>query len=89
VYRRSGFRAHEAHVYEARVTSGETRPSREVVEIAWFHEGRLPAAIFPWFRVALDDALAGRAEPVERREHQGLAAIVAGARIDLSSRWNG
>lgn len=89
VYERSGFRAHEAHVYECRVVRGVSRPSCETPEIAWFHEGRLPSAIFPWFRGPLDDALAGHAEPVARRERQGLAAIAAGARIDLRSRWSG
>ena len=88
-YRRTGFRAHEAHVYLARAVRGAARPSREVVEVAWFHEARLPAAIFPWFRAPLEDALAERAEAVERCERQGLRAIVAGARIDLHTRWHG
>lgn len=89
VYERSGFRAHEAHVYECRQTGGALRPSREAPEIAWFHEDRLPDGIFPWFRGPLGDALAGAAEPVHRAERQGLAAIAAGARIDLTSRWRG
>ena len=89
VYRRSGFRPHDAHVFECRVRGGATRPSRETPEIAWFHEGRLPDSIFPWFRGPLEDALAGSDEPVRRDEHQGVAAIVAGARIDLGSRWRG
>jgi len=89
IYERSGFRAHVAHVFECRVAGGATRTSRETPEIAWFHEGRLPEDIFPWFRVPLDDALAGHAAPVARRERQGLGAIAVGARIDLRSRWRG
>jgi ADP-ribose pyrophosphatase YjhB (NUDIX family) len=89
VYERSGFRAHEAHVFAGRVAGGAPRASRETPEVAWFDEERLPAAIFPWFRGPLEDALAERPEPVRRREHQGIAAIAAGARIDLRSRWRG
>lgn len=87
VYVRRGFRAHEAHVFECRVLRGALRPSPETPEIAWFHEGRLPDSIFPWFRVPLEDALAGRDAPVRREERQGVGAIVAGARIDLATRW--
>jgi 8-oxo-dGTP pyrophosphatase MutT (NUDIX family) len=89
VYERSGFRAHEAHVFLCRPTGGAPRPSRETPDVAWFDAARLPRAIFPWFKVALDDALAARDEPVHRRERQGLGAILAGARIDLGSRWRG
>jgi ADP-ribose pyrophosphatase YjhB (NUDIX family) len=88
VYERSGFRAHTARVYACRAVGGALRPSRETPDVAWFAEARLPDAILPWFRVALDDALAECAEPVHRRSHQGLGAILAGARIDLGMRWN-
>ena len=33
--------------------------------------------------------VAGGAEAIARREHQGVAAVVAGARIDLTTRWRG
>ena len=33
--------------------------------------------------------VAERAGPAHRREHQGLAAILPGARIDVGSRWSG
>jgi 8-oxo-dGTP pyrophosphatase MutT (NUDIX family) len=89
VYERSGFRSHTARVFECRPTGGSLCTSRETPRVAWFDPARLPDAIFPWFQVALDDALAERAEPVHRCEHQGFGAVVAGARIDLASRWNG
>jgi 8-oxo-dGTP diphosphatase len=88
-YLRSGFRAHEAHVFVCRPTGGSVRPSRETPRVAWFAPDALPQALFPWFRRPLEDALAARAEPVAREEHQGLAAIAAGARIDLATRWRG
>ena len=86
IYSRSGFRAHVAHVFECDVTGGSLRPSPETPELAWFDPAALPDAIFPWFRGPLEDALADRPAPVERAEHQGLRAILAGARIDLRMR---
>jgi 8-oxo-dGTP diphosphatase len=86
-YLRSGFRAHCARVFHCRVVGGALRPSREMPRLAWFDPAQLPRTIFPWFRVPLEDALCGGAEPVARREHQGLAAIWAGLRIDLRMRW--
>ena len=88
-YERRGFRAHVAHVFECRPTGGAIATSRETPSVAWFDSAALPDTIFPWFRTPLDDALAGHAEPVARREHQGLGAIAAGARIDLQMRWRG
>lgn len=85
-YVRTGFRAHVAHVFECQVAGGRLRPSPETPELAWFDPARLPDSVFPWFRGPLEDALAGRSSPVERREHQGLRAIWAGARIDLGMR---
>jgi ADP-ribose pyrophosphatase YjhB (NUDIX family) len=88
-YQRSGFRAHEAVVFECRVAGGTLTTSRETPRVAWFDVAGLPDTIFPWFRTPLDDALAGHSEPVHRTEHQGVAAIAAGARIDLTMRWRG
>lgn len=88
-YERSGFRAHTAIVFACSVSGGVLAPSRETRRVAWFDVAALPDTIFPWFRVPLDDALAGAAAPVAKRERQGLAAIVAGARIDLQTRWRG
>ncbi|MBS1105394.1 MAG: hydrolase [Deltaproteobacteria bacterium] len=88
-YQRSGFRAHEAVVFECEVAGGALTTSRETPRVAWFDLVGLPDTIFPWFRAPLDDALAGHAEPVQRTEHQGVAAIAAGARIDLTTRWRG
>jgi len=85
-YVRSGFRAHVARVYACRVAGGALRPSREAPRHGWFAEGALPDGIFPWFRGPLEDALRELPAPVERREHQGLAAIAAGMRIDLATR---
>jgi 8-oxo-dGTP diphosphatase len=88
-YRRSGFRAHRARVFACRVVGGALRPSREAPHLAWFDPSALPGTIFPWFRTPLEDALRGGPHPVERHEHQGLAAILAGMRIDLRMRWLG
>jgi 8-oxo-dGTP pyrophosphatase MutT (NUDIX family) len=88
-YERSGFRAHTAIVFECRVTGGAIATSRETPHVAWFDVAALPDTIFPWFRTPLEDALAQHAESVERRDHQGPAAIAAGARIDLATRWRG
>jgi len=85
-YVRTGFRAHLARVYACRVVGGALRPSREAPRHAWFAPTALPDGIFPWFRGPLDDALRELPAPVERREHQGLAAIAAGMRIDLATR---
>ena len=86
-YHRSGFLAHTARVYRCHVVGGVLRPSDETPCVAWFDPEALPRTIFPWHRRPLDDALRGRAAaPVERHEHQGLAAIWAGARIDLRMR---
>lgn len=89
VYERSGFRSHVAVVHLARVAGGRLRASSETPRVAWFRADALPATIFPWFRVPLEDALAGHPEVVVRRERQGLGAIWAGARIDLATRWAG
>lgn len=89
VYVRSGFRPHTARVYRCRVAGGALRPSEETPRVAWFPTAALPSGLLPWFRGPLLDALRGDAEPVERREHQGLGAILAGLRIDLGTRWRG
>ena len=88
-YVRSGFRAHCARVFRCRAVGGALRASREAPRLAWFEPERLPATIFPWFRVPLEDALRGLAEPVARREHLGVAAVWDGLRIDLRMRWRG
>ena len=85
-YQRTGFRAHTARVYACSVAGGALRPSRETPRVGWFDPAALPEGIFPWFRAPLEDALRELPEPVMRREHQGLAAIAAGIRIDLASR---
>jgi hypothetical protein len=55
--------------------------------VAWFDVERLPATLFPWYRVPLADASAERPGPVRRREHQGLRSVLAGMAIDLRMRW--
>lgn len=88
-YVRTGFHAHVARVYACRVAGGVLCPSHEAPRHGWFAPAALPAGLFPWFRGPLEDALRAQAEPVTRREHQGLAAIVAGMRIDLATRRRG
>ena len=85
-YRRSGFWPHVARVYRGRIEGGVLRPSPETPRLAWFPVDALPATLFPWFRGPLEDALAGREDPAERDEHQGIAAIWEGMRIDLRMR---
>jgi 8-oxo-dGTP diphosphatase len=85
-YVRTGFRAHTARVFACRIVAGAARPCREMPRLGWFAPDALPDGIFPWFRVPLEDALRELSAPVARREHQGLAAIVAGMRIDLATR---
>jgi len=89
VYHRTGFLPHRAHVFRCRVLGGALRPSVETPGIAWFARGALPDTLFPWYRAPLADALEPDAPPVERREHQGIGAVLAGARIDLKMRWRG
>jgi ADP-ribose pyrophosphatase YjhB (NUDIX family) len=89
VYERTGFRGHEARVFACRAVGGAARACRETPDVRWFDAAHLPATIFPWFRGPLEDALVAQAAPVHRREHQGLGAILAGARIDLATRWKG
>jgi 8-oxo-dGTP pyrophosphatase MutT (NUDIX family) len=85
-YVRTGFRPHTARVFACRVVGGALRPSREAPRHGWFAPSALPDGIFPWFRGPLEDALRELPAPIERREHQGLRAILAGMRIDLATR---
>jgi ADP-ribose pyrophosphatase YjhB (NUDIX family) len=88
-YVRTGFLPHVAHVYLCRVAGGRLAPSRETPELRWFPLDALPDTLFPWYRAPLADARVEGAAPVLRREHQGLRAILAGARIDLRMRLGG
>lgn len=88
-YRRSGFLPHEARVYRCRPVGGAARPGRETAAVRWWPEQALPPTLLPWCRTPLRDALAERAEPVARRERQGLAALVESVRIDLRERLGG
>ena len=84
-----GFRPHTARVFRCRVSGGRLRPSEETPRVAWFPTGALPSTLLPWFRGPLLDAMLESSRPVERLEHQGLGAILAGLRIDLGTRWRG
>jgi ADP-ribose pyrophosphatase YjhB (NUDIX family) len=85
-YERSGFRPHTARVYLCRAVAGEARPSHETPVVAWFALDAVPDTLFPWYRGPLSDARRGLARPVERREWQGVTAILAGLWIDLRMR---
>jgi ADP-ribose pyrophosphatase YjhB (NUDIX family) len=87
---RTGFRPHRALVYLCRPLGGTPAPSAETPRVAWFAPGALPDTLFPWYREAIADALAG-APPARgtRRERQGIRAIAAGLAIDLRMRWRG
>ena len=86
-YHRTGFRPHTAKVYRCRVVAGEPRTSRESRAVRWFDRDALPETLFPWYQQPLRDA--DTPAPVERSEHQGLASILAGLRIDLRMRMRG
>ena len=88
-YRRRGFAPHLAHVHRCVVTGGALAPSADTPAVAWWDPAALPATLFPWFRGPLLDALGAGPRPVERDERLGLAAIAAGLRIDLATRWHG
>lgn len=88
-YLRSGFRPHRARVYRCRAVAGTPRPSDETPRVAWFDPARPPAALFPWSRAPLADALAGAASPPTRAEHQGVATVWAALAIDLRARLRG
>lgn len=88
-YVREGFRPHTARVYLCRATGGELRTSSENLEVAWVPATAPPDELFPWYRAPLADALADLDAPVVRREHQGIAAIWAGMKIDLKMRMHG
>jgi ADP-ribose pyrophosphatase YjhB (NUDIX family) len=88
-YRRTGFAAHRALVYRCRARGGALRPSPDTPAVAWFALDALPSGLFPWFRGPLRDALGPGPFPLARAEHLGLAAIAAGLRIDLATRWRG
>jgi len=88
-YRRSGFAPHRALVQRCVVTGGALAPSADTPAVAWWDPAALPPTLFPWFRRPLLDALGAGPRPVERDERLGLAAIAAGLRIDLTTRWRG
>jgi ADP-ribose pyrophosphatase YjhB (NUDIX family) len=91
VYRRRGFLPHHALVWRCLPAGGGLRPSDETPRVAWWPTDALPPGLLPWCRSPLADALAWRPcdEPLERRERQGLRAILASARIDLAARLRG
>jgi ADP-ribose pyrophosphatase YjhB (NUDIX family) len=87
-YVRTGFRPHTAMVYRCRAAGGELRPSEETPRVRFFPPARLPDTLFPWFRVPIEDALAGRSDE-RREEHHGVGAVLAGFRTDLRMRLGG
>ena len=86
-YVRSGFRPHTARVYLCHLQGGRSELGDETRRVDWFDPANLPSTLFPWYRDPLADALAEHADPVARHEHQGVAAIWAGLRIDLAMRF--
>ncbi len=88
VFRRTGFRPHEARVHLCRPVGGGLRSSRESPRLGWFEPAPPPPELLPWCRLPLREALAGRG-PVCRVEHQGLRAIAETLAIDLRLRLRG
>lgn len=87
-YVRTGFRPHTARVYRCRFVQGPLRTNVESRRLAWFGPDRLPDTLFPWYRTPIADALAAGDGPVQRSDHQGWRAILAGLRIDLRMRYS-
>jgi 8-oxo-dGTP diphosphatase len=90
-WKRTGYRPHTARVYlcETSDEPGRRGPlGEETLTAGWHDPARLPDTLFPWYREPLALALstATGTAPVERHEHNGLAAIWAGARIDGRTR---
>lgn len=85
-YRRLGFLPHMAWVYRCRPVGGRLATSPETPRVQWFALDDIPGTLFPWYRGPLKDALPETGPPVEREEHQGVAAIAAGMGIDLRMR---
>ncbi len=88
-WERRGFRPHTAIVYRCRVIGGREQPSDETPRLGWFPASDPPAALLPWFAEPLARALERGVAPVRVEEWQGLAAVLAGLRIDLTLRWRG
>ncbi|MBY0396032.1 MAG: NUDIX domain-containing protein, partial [Thermoleophilia bacterium] len=86
---RRGFRPHTAIVFRCRAVGGELAPSPETPRLGWFEAASPPDELFPWFREPLRRACAREAEPIRVEEWQGVAAVLAGLRIDLALRWRG
>jgi len=87
-YHRSGFLPHVARVFRCAAVGGILTPSDETPRLGWFDPESPPRTLFPWYRGPLRDALGPAGPPVVRHEHQGLAAVWAGLRIDLAMRWS-
>jgi len=85
-YVRTGFRPHTARIFLCRVAGGRLRPSAETPKLGWFRIDQLPDTLFPWYRRPIEDACAGRLEPVCRHEYQGGAAVWSGMKIDFRMR---
>lgn len=88
-WERRGFRPHTAIVYRCRVVGGREQPSDETPRLGWFPAMAPPAALLPWFAEPLARALERGVAPVRVEEWQGVAAVLAGLRIDLALRWRG
>lgn len=86
---RSGFRPHVARIWRCRAIGGRPAPSDETLRVEWFDPSAPPETLFPWYRDPLRVALAGEAAPVQRSERLGIAAVLAGMRIDLRMRLGG
>jgi ADP-ribose pyrophosphatase YjhB (NUDIX family) len=86
---RSGFRPHVARIWRCRARGGRPTPSEETLRVAWFDPEALPATLLPWYREPLAHALAHHPTAVVRHERLGIAAVLAGMRIDLKMRLAG
>jgi len=88
VYQRTGFLPHTASVYLCRARGGKLTPSAETPRVRWWPADELPATLFPWLRLPVEDALAHESggPPVRRKDHQGVARVLQAAWIDLSMR---
>lgn len=76
-YHFRGIRVGTDAVFLAHPIGGGPRRSREALSIEWVSPESLPAALFPWFRQRIRDAVAPeRSDPVERWQEVDSADVL-------------
>lgn len=77
VYHFRGIRIGTDAVFRAHPIGGRPRLTREALSLQWARPPDLPAALFPWFRQRIADAVEpGKADPVERWQEVNSADVL-------------